>query len=792
MRPEEYEEMTRNDEDRRIEDRRQEIENEDIPEDVRRIADEQARLSSNRNAEAELLANRILIQQLTEQLQQAREAREAERATRLRLEEHLQQAQSALLHSAKHNRSPTPPEENKPPAKKTREASFPPLPETVWTKVPEVVRNPIRDRSSRPRLQDLKPYNRFSVLFEETYDGDSGEDEGGDRPTQGPHTQAEMIEDAHNASDYGSDVSNDGLDSSESDTPAQLAEKRSKRKTKKLKSERTTLQHDAIIRKRLQTQKGLPKGMALVRREHGLRERSNWFGGMLLPEFYYSALDNAVYTGENARIARELEAQGRRMNLSPPFRLSKDPAPHGFPMNPRELAEVVAYLRQPFHDIRSTRAFEMFWVLQEFRRISSRTHPHLRDVSMREVLHRYTDFFDNEPEWLGLHQAPRGLPPDPRFLDPRMIRNDRPTRGVGIGQPPVDAHVDDWARYIALHGRQGGRNPIIGTCINSYWHVHRGSVRGYLLLRALQPETKAGRLIFARIFVSIVGVPGLYQRLLAEHAATFPDERLEIQRRGRRVPMNYNGYEMDRWDVVVHMALSGVSIAEADNAYLFASMWILFHRGHGDQEFFETLDVEIDASLAARGGYAPPSIDDTWWTPNMEDLERLRVLLEIELSDGRQYNVWSSNWILRYGETPYSPREGRRSIFVGELPPEATEIVTSTSQMRYPASTSEAATTTTTTPDLGVLNLQTSTPEDGQLVDDLRPASNNVAAPHPPTSIGLEYGDIEMESAAPAPQDTEGVTSEDLLDPPLPLDFSEFGDPSQSSSSPTMYAPPDE
>lgn len=798
MRPEEVDQMIQEDETERVEARRKEVEDEPIPEDLRMMIEGDtarqlqtdeiiaaAAAAAAAAAEEELRRNRLLISQLREELSQERQAREAERRRGLKLEEHLKAVQDALLAAPKHRRSPSI-EGDKPASKRardeyshprSREDSFPPLPPPrAGPSGP--TRDPVRER---PRPFILASHNRFDLLYEEAYDGDSADEEPAPPQEQAPLTYEELEQ----MSDYGDSEDDPNLDTDEEDTEKEKEEKRGRRAAKKQKDANIAQDRENRAKGRLDRRTGRPRDLPLVRR-NGRLERSNWFGGALLPEFYYSAPLNAVFTGRTAHMLRNAEIEGRTYSLPVPPRRKRHPAPQGFPMNPQELHHLLEYLNDTFHGEHSYIAWEMYCVLNEFCRLSMCTLSHLRDRAMTGVVNAAL-FFDPGPAWTHTHRHPAGLSPDSRYLNPSILRNNHPTRGVGIQQPEEFTDVDAWARYIALHGRYGTINPYVGAYMNTQWMVHRGSVRGYLLMRSLQPTVKTTRTLFTRMFASVVGVPGLYRQFLEQHAHNFPNERLSINPRRNLRPIPYSGANLDRWDVVFHMARCGVTYEDADNAYLFASIWRFYHgEGGMNLEFFRELNAEVEAALAARGGFAPPSQDDTWWAPSMEDLERLRVLLEMERTHpeaDRQFRAWQHPFLLLPGESPYSPMGGNSFVAVGPLDTRGSTL---------PAPSPQASTSMVPDPpvdapaiasSLSGLTLHSTQPEDGEVNELplqsatnpaglrmlLQSASNPAGLPvSPPQVASIIEEDVVMQTAPVSASTGISITVEDTpTSPPV-------------------------
>ncbi|RDB19214.1 hypothetical protein Hypma_013740 [Hypsizygus marmoreus] len=229
----------------------------------------------------------------------------------------------------------------------------------------------------------------------------------------------------------------------------------------------------------------VPDGLGVVK-IHGRYERSNEFWGFIEGRTYYSRLSNNVFAGSLAPMAAKFEQDNDGEFQVPVTRLYSH-IPRGFPMNPFQVTRIQRFYR----DKKETdkQRIQAFCLFEAFVRIAHAHRDVLHDRAMQEAaridaqsIYNYVPLKHKEALWV--------WDPMPHDWDRALNPNrDNRTKGAGLVQPEGhhDLQIDQWAKYFIHHTRPTSNNPIGGLVMTHAHHLHRRSVWGYLLGRALSP-----------------------------------------------------------------------------------------------------------------------------------------------------------------------------------------------------------------------------------------------------------------------------------------------------------------
>jgi hypothetical protein len=321
-------------------------------------------------------------------------------------------------------------------------------------------------------------------------------------------------------------------------------------------------------------------------------------------------------------------------------------------MNPREVRKLVQLVMDRHYS--DTDRIEGFRLHAELHHLTRLTTSERRDRSMREILDKHytppqleAPFPTSHPGWN--HK-----------LVPR-VRLTWESRGPGLSTPSPNSafDIEQWARYILYHGRPGCPNPFVGVAFNHAFHIHYRSVFGHLLCCALAPASSVARAIFTRHFACLTAVPRRYRDLVQEwnnlngQPGDFPDPRptITLTRMDWTHP---DAHTMTVDDVAQLMIDNRVPVSWADHAYTFG-LHFLNHYTNGSPEsrdLYEAVDDLRIVNLSVWGVPAAIPEWDGWRVPTVEDMDRVRQILQGEERKGIYCTDDSPDWLL-VGEDPH-------------------------------------------------------------------------------------------------------------------------------------------
>ncbi|PBK92974.1 hypothetical protein ARMGADRAFT_1030434 [Armillaria gallica] len=353
----------------------------------------------------------------------------------------------------------------------------------------------------------------------------------------------------------------------------------------------------------------------------GQTECHNGFWRMIGPGFLYIPKYNMVLVNAEALSATRVLDSGQAYR--PPGGNNQHPNPRGFPMNVRELKEMVSEVQGRHPRWRSD-----LYLLAEFYRISSSVRLEYRDYTMQTAI----TWFDND--WMNIRAQFDTLdPPDfiPMPIGCAMSNLRTNNHGAGL-VCPVNRTIDKWCRYIAHHMHPGGCSTPSGTGMDTSYQVSIPHTWGYLLSAFLSPENdhRGVRSSYARLFAGIVARPHWYSLRIEEINSTPNEPNIVIAPSSNvleHMEWDAHGRDMTEDDVIRHLAGNGVTQEMVDSAYpygvTFIDCGISTESVHAD--FYSDIDSQRHVLLEAYS--VPPTIDAHrgWWYPDSSDLERIRL-----------------------------------------------------------------------------------------------------------------------------------------------------------------------
>ncbi|KAF8059516.1 hypothetical protein FPV67DRAFT_1675087 [Lyophyllum atratum] len=441
-------------------------------------------------------------------------------------------------------------------------------------------------------------------------------------------------------------------------------------------------------------------GVVFIENRH---ERDNRFWDMLGRVFYVSPTQNRVYAMESAARNADRELGSGQEGLPTPGRLYAV-VPRGFPMNPREVDQLLVMINERSTRVTDQERVEGYMLLREFRRVSLSVAPHMRDRAMVRVS---ADEFRNirrpidgrSPLW----RTPTIRRPGNAF----EYRGDRPTRGAGLPQPGPDHafDVEHWARHMIHHGRTGSKNQYGGIAMDFRFRVHRRGIWGYLLANMLAPTTHSLRSWFMRSFAAIAARPFFYSEAVAAHDQAHPDRPFTPITGPEftipRLPLYPPNGRVTEAGTLQHLIDSGIPISWMNHSYTYGLHYIdhYWTMAGPHRDLLRTVDNDRISRLDRWG--VPPSLPqwDGWYHPTTDDITRIQTLMHVELHHDSVDCLASSEWML-VGEDPHfrELRSRRRANSPPpNLPTPALSASTSTNvEMAAPSAPDPTPATSTT------------------------------------------------------------------------------------------------
>ena len=383
----------------------------------------------------------------------------------------------------------------------------------------------------------------------------------------------------------------------------------------------------------------IPDGLGVMTRGRGtVPERDNTFHGIVNPRhIYVSRLSNTAYVGRTAVNAASFEAKGEPYVATNPLYKK---VPRGFPLTPKELAHLISCIRN--EKIYNETRVEATVLLHEFDRVSRKFASHLRDKTMIEVM--------------STSQLPEFRCPDVRIWE---VNNEKEGSKVVTPTRTDGMDIDLQCRYIGLTSWPGTPNHRLGMAMDHSHRVHRRSVMGLLLAKAMIPDRDRYKATFQRLLVALVTDIGRYQAYVSNWQEKHPDDKFPthatVGNTKSMVPMKGIGPNTTVDEVARHLVDNRVPVAWVDHAYTYGLHYLdqAYREGDAHLEFLAATDQQRHRSLKEHGDTEPPAIPewDGWWNPSPEDRERIRVSLVAELKKGQDSHS-DERWMC-VGENPH-------------------------------------------------------------------------------------------------------------------------------------------
>ena len=361
-------------------------------------------------------------------------------------------------------------------------------------------------------------------------------------------------------------------------------------------------------------------------------ERDNHLRNMLSRHTYVSRETNTVYVGRTATEASRIEIQSRRI-FYPPRGQIYARATRGIPLDPAEVRRLRTVVGSAGYGKKGTsirERAEAYLLLRELYQVAQRVIPEYRDRAMEEIL---------APGVFNPNQPPQGA--EEFMLNPCITRDPQLTaehRGMSAQLPPPSEalNIDAYGLHLLLHGRPGGVNPVAGIVIDYALRVHRRSVFGYVLTRALSPAGRESSPTFRRILASVFALPRRYREAIVEYNRQSPipfgpqQGPIYQLNRARIDPMRY--HNLTQQDVINVLLDNRIPPEWIDHAYMYGVNLINAHYTGGTmaRALLEEVDHERLARIRAYG--VPPPIEawDGWRHPSAGDVTRLHLIMENE------------------------------------------------------------------------------------------------------------------------------------------------------------------
>jgi len=276
---------------------------------------------------------------------------------------------------------------------------------------------------------------------------------------------------------------------------------------------------------------------------------------------HYSEHDFTVRNGRLAIQARINEPQG----IVPP-RGRMHINDRGFPMNEEEWDSLVARAN-------TSKNFGAYNLAKAFVAMAQATPAAERPAYYKSAMIRW-----RTPEWMRLYlarsepstsssaQAETQAPPGQHYAG---FRDDGYPK---INQPTASSSPEEWAAWLWVYQRNSVPPP--GILINPNGRIPLRNIRGMLLIRRFQPEpipnspAERNRTVYTQMAATLFAVPHQYQDILEHANLHISDE-----------PVRYAPYDgpienISPYDLAKFYAEHGVSIALADDAYVYALAWV--------------------------------------------------------------------------------------------------------------------------------------------------------------------------------------------------------------------------
>ena len=160
---------------------------------------------------------------------------------------------------------------------------------------------------------------------------------------------------------------------------------------------------------------------------------------------------------------------------------------------------------------------------------------------------------------------------------------------------------------------------------------------GYLLGRALSPDTREGRAIVMCHFAYVMAVPGLYDQAVNNWRATNPDQPLLSPASAMITIARFSTQEVlspnfGRDKVLHHLIHNWIPREWVAHAYYYSHHYLHQHLQSGDRYCVDNTlinDKHIDALMTQEEPKAYPPWDG-WYHPTQHDLVRIHVLIRHE------------------------------------------------------------------------------------------------------------------------------------------------------------------